>query len=149
MIVFVDTSALGSVYLGDEADGRWIGDVIFNGPDPVVICEIADVEMASLLAQARRDGRIDDSGVTERVDAYNDHTAVDGPIGVLPLNHDTLARAQQFALRVQVRTLDALHLAAAQILAEASDDEISILTRDIRQASAAEDLGLTLFTQPQ
>ena len=43
MIVFADTSAIGSAYLGDESDGRWISDVIFDGPDPVVISELADV----------------------------------------------------------------------------------------------------------
>ena len=63
MIVFADTSALGSVYLGDEEDGSWIEWVIFDGPDPVVVCELADVEFASLLARARREDRIDEAGV--------------------------------------------------------------------------------------
>lgn len=148
MIVFADTSALGSAYLGDEEDGPWIGDVMFEGPDPVVVCELADVELASLLARARADGRIDENGVTERLDAYNDHTADDGPIGVVPLTVDTLARAQQFVLRAAVRTLDALHLAAAQLLADASDDDVAVLTRDRRQARAAEDLGFALYPRP-
>jgi predicted nucleic acid-binding protein len=148
VIVFADTSALGSAYLGDEEDGPWIGDVIFDGPDPVVVCELADVELASLLARAKAGGRIDESGVTERLDAYHDHTADDGPIGVVPLTADTLARAQQFVLRAAVRTLDALHLAAAQLLADAGDDDVVVLTLDRRQAHAAEDLGFTLYPKP-
>ena len=63
MIVFVDTSALGSAYLGDEDSAMWIGEVIFDGPDPVVVCELADVELASLLVRARGDHRIDESGL--------------------------------------------------------------------------------------
>lgn len=148
MIIFVDTSALGSAYLGDEEDAPWIGDVIFDGPDPVVVCELADVELASLLARAKADGRIDEGGVTERLDAYKDHTADDGPIGVTPLTADTVARAQHFVLRAAVRTLDALHLAAAQLLADAGDDDVAVLTRDHRQARAAEELGFTLYPRP-
>ncbi len=148
MIVFVDTSALGSAYLGDEEDGPWIGDAIFNGPDPVVICELADVEFASLLARAKDSGRIDEDGVAERLDAYSDHTADDGPIGVVSLTHDTLIRARQFVLQTAVRTLDALHLAAAQLLADTSDDDVVVLTCDSRQARAAEDLGFMLYPRP-
>lgn len=148
MILFADTSALGSAYLGDKADASWIGDVIFDGPDPVVICELVDVELASLLARAKSDGRIDEAGVVERLDAYADHTADDGPIGVVPLTQETLGRARNFVLRESVRTLDALHLAAAQLLADTSDDGMVVLTRDARQAGAARALGFTLYEAP-
>ncbi len=148
MIVFVDTSALGSAYLGDESDGRRVGDVIFDGPDPVVISELADVEFASLLVRARFDGRIDANEMDECLAAYKQHTADDGPIGVVPLTHDAFSRAQQFVLQVSIRTLDALHLATAQLLSEVSDDDVAVLTLDHRQAAAAKMLGLTLYDGP-
>lgn len=148
MIIFADTSALGSAYLGDEADGRWIGDVIFDGPDPVVISELADVEFASLLVRAKADGRIDEGELAECLNAYKQHTANDGPIGVVPLTHDSFVRAQQLVLQVSISTLDALHLAAAQLLADGSDDSVVVLTRDHRQAAIAESLGLTLYNRP-
>ncbi len=148
MIVFADTSAVGSAYLGDDADGSWIAEVVFGGRDPVVVCELTDVELASLLARARRDGRIDEPGVAERLDAYADHTADNGPIGVVPIATETLARARSIVLHAPVRTLDAIHLAAAQLLANASDDVVVLLTRDARQASAAEDLGFPLYEAP-
>ena len=47
-----------------------------------------------------------------------------------------------------MRTLGALNLAAAQLLADAIDDDIAILTRDLRQAIAAEALGFALFQEP-
>ncbi len=148
MIIFADTSALGSAYLGDEADARWIADTVFDGPDPVVVCELADVEIASLLRRAHRDGRVDDPGVAERLAAYQGHTAATGPIAVVPLTHATLVRARHLVLETTVRTLDALHLAAAQILAESSEDEVTILTRDALQATAARALGFSLYPAP-
>ena len=149
MILFADTSALGSAYPGDEIDAEWIGNVLFEGSDPIVICELADVEFAGLPARAKSDGRIDEAGMTERLDAYNDHTADDGPIGVVPLTHATLVRARELVLRTSVRTLDALHLAAAGLLADASDDTVMILTNDARQATAAEALGFALYARTQ
>jgi predicted nucleic acid-binding protein len=148
LIVFLDTSALGSMYLGDEDDGAWIAEVVFTGHDPVVVCELADVELASLLARALRGGRITEAEVAERLDAWADHTCDDGPIGVAPVRSDTLARARSLVLEEQVRTLDAIHLAAAQVLAEASDDAVTLLTRDARQASAAVGVGLPLYERP-
>ena len=111
-----------------------------------MICSLADAEFASLLTRAKSDGRIDEAGMTERLDAYDDHTADDGPIGVVPLTHATLVRARELVLRTSVRTLDALHLAAAELLADASDDTVMILTNDVRQATAAEALGFTLYS---
>ena len=148
MIVFADTSAIGSAYLGDESDGRWISDVIFEGPDPVVISELADVEFASLLVRAKSDGRIDASEMAKCLAAYTEHTDDDGPIGVVPLTHESLSRAQQLVLQVSIRTLDALHLATAQLLAGVSDDNVVVLTLDHRQAVAAKALGLTLYDRP-
>ena len=52
-ILFTDTSALGSACLGDEIDAEWIGNVLFEGSGPIVICELAEVEFVSLLARAR------------------------------------------------------------------------------------------------
>lgn len=148
MIIFADTSVIGSVYLGDESNGRWISDVIFDGPDPVVISELADVEFASLLVRAKSDGRIDANEMAECLQAYKEHTADNGPIGVVPITHDSFSRAQQFVLQASIRTLDALHLAAAQLFADAIDDNVVVLTLDRRQAVAAQALGLTLYDGP-
>jgi len=112
-----------------------------------VICELADAEFAGLLARAKSDGRIDEAAMTERLDAYNDHIADDGPIGVEPLTPATLVRARELGLRTSVRTVDALHLAAAELLADASDDTVMILTNDARQATAAEALGFALYAR--
>jgi len=51
-------------------------------------------------------------------------------------------------LRASMRTLDALHLAAAQILADSGDDDVVFLTGDSRQSEAAEALGIPLYRRP-
>jgi predicted nucleic acid-binding protein len=148
MIVFVDTSALGSAYLGDESDGRWIADVIIDGEDPVVVSQLTDIEFASLLVRARADQRIDDAGLRERLGTYADHTADSGPIGVVPLTGDTIVRARELVLRAQeqypVRTLDAIQLASADLVSESNHEAVVVLTRDRQQARAAEALGFAL-----
>ena len=80
--------------------------------------------------------------------AYKEHTADDGPIGVVPITHDSFSRAQQFVLQVSIRTHDALHLASAQLLADTNDDNVVVLTLDRRQAVAAQALGLALYDVP-
>ena len=144
MILYVDTSALGGAYLGDEADGAWMSELLFGSPDPVITCELTDVEFASVLARARRDGRIDEAALADRREAYEADTADDGPIGVAPLTRDAFRTAQAFVSQTSIRTLDALHLAAARVLAEGGDGDVAIVTRDSRQGAAAAALGFTL-----
>ncbi len=148
MIIFADTSAVGSAHLGDEADGRWISDVIFDGPDPVVISVLADVEFASLLERVKSEGRIGEREMAACLVMYREHTADDGPIGVVSITPDSFSRTQQFVLQVSIRTLDAQHLASAQLLADSHDDNVVILTLDHRQAVAAQALGLSLYARP-
>ena len=45
MIIFADTSALGSVYLDDELDSPWIREVLFDRDDEFVVSALADVEV--------------------------------------------------------------------------------------------------------
>ncbi|MGH9109063.1 MAG: type II toxin-antitoxin system VapC family toxin [Acidimicrobiales bacterium] len=149
MILFVDTSALGSAYLGEEPDGAWVTDVVLHGDDPVVACELADVEVASLLARARRDGRIDQAGVDRVLELHGAYTADDGPIGVVPVNGETICMARSMVLEAPVRTLDALHLAAARLLAAASGDTVEILTLDGDQADVALSLGFGRYRPPR
>ena len=144
MIVYVDSSALGSIYLGDEADAAWLREIVFDGPNPVVTSELADVEITSSLARAERDGRITHPDLLTVMQAFEDHTADDGPLGIVPLSEPTLALAKTYLLSASVRGLDAIHIAAAQIVGQSSQDDVVILTRDKRQGRAAKQLGFAL-----
>jgi hypothetical protein len=60
------------------------------------------------------------------------------------MGSDTIALAQRYVQETQVRTLDAIHLAACARFAESSVDQVGLLSRDNRQNEAAEALGVTL-----
>ncbi len=114
-----------------------------------MISEIVDVEIANVLYKANRDGRIDAQGLGERLDAYRNHSADDGPIGVAPLSRDILDRACRIVLDTDVNTLDAIHIASAQLLNEATDEDVVFLSLDKKQAVAAEQAGLRVFAIPK
>lgn len=50
MIVHIDTSALGRLYLGDQSDSVQLSHTVRDGDRPVITSELTDVEMASTLA---------------------------------------------------------------------------------------------------
>jgi predicted nucleic acid-binding protein len=62
--------------------------------------------------------------------------------GIVELDEVTCAAAADIAERTGARTLDALHLAAAQRLGGAA---VPLVTFDVRQARAARILGLTVL----
>src|SRR6476646_825856 len=59
VIISIDTSALGRVYLGDQSDGTELSRIRYEGDRPVITSELTDVEIASALARATQDGVID------------------------------------------------------------------------------------------
>jgi len=144
VIVYADTSALASVYLGDEGDAEWLRQIILAGPDPIVTSELTDVELLSSLMRAERERRITHSQLVAGAEAFAADTADDGPIGMLPLTRLTLDTAKECLLAANVRSLDAIHIAAARGIGASSDDDVLILTRDERQGRAAAQLGLSL-----
>jgi uncharacterized protein len=141
-VVYADTSAIVSAYLADEVDHEALSALIFDGADAVVTSELTRVEFASALAAARRAGRLD------RVDGLADRFDLDcgdeGPLSLLRLDPGVvLPMAHDLVRRHRLRTLDAVHLAVALTSAAALGDEVVVLTRDTRQAEAAEELGLS------
>lgn len=64
-------------------------------------------------------------------------------ISVIEIDEATCESAASIAETTGVRTLDALHLAAAQ---RVSEPGVGFLTFDLRQAQAARALGLTVVT---
>ena len=59
---------------------------------------------------------------------------------VVPLQEVVLVRAIEIGCQTRIRTLDALHLAAAERLSSG----VTLLTFDERQAAAARELGFTV-----
>ncbi len=145
MIVYVDTSALGRVYLGDQSDSADLSHIVYDGERPVITSELTDVEIASALARAGRDGVIDSNTADQLMARYAADTSDTGPVGIIPLHRGTIERAQQYVLSVPVRTLDAIHLAACAQFDESTPDEVQFLSRDNGQNQAAQALGIVLL----
>lgn len=144
MIIYADTSALAAVYLRDQVDHQNVSAIIYDGLTPVVTSALCDVEIASAIARAERDGVIDGARTHALMSQYRADTSDEGPVGVIPLDVETLALAQQDVIAVPVRTLDAIHLAACARFGVSVDDEVRLLTRDHRQNAAAQELGIAL-----
>lgn len=144
MIVYIDTSALGRVYLGDRADSTELSRIVYDGELPVITSELTDVEIASAFARASREGVIDAAAAGGLLQQYAADTSDSGPLGVVALDSDTLALAQRYILSAPLRTLDAIHLAACSRFAESAADEVRLLSRDHRQTEAARALGIAL-----
>lgn len=144
MIIYIDTSALGRVYLGDQSDGTELARSVYDGDRPVITSELTDVEIASTFARARRDGVIDESTVDRLLDQYAADTSDTGPLGVVALDRDTIALARHYVLTAPLRAVDALHLAVCARFGDSISDEVRLLSRDNCQNEAAPALGIPL-----
>lgn len=144
MIVYIDTSALGRVYLGDQSDSAELSQIVYEGDSALITSELTDVELASAFARAHREGVIDAESADGLLEQYAADTSDAGPIGVVGLDTETIALAQRYVLRTPVRTLDAIHLAACTGFARSTLDEVRFLSRDARQNEAARALGIAL-----
>lgn len=143
-IYYVDTSVLGRIYLGDQSDSGVLAETIYRGDAPAVTAALTDVEIASTLARARRDGAIDTATEEALAARYTADTADNGPIGICPAEDAWYPRARDYVRQAAVRSLDALHLAACTLFAESigQAETVELLSRDRRQIDAAHTLGI-------
>ncbi len=129
MTTYVDTSALLKRYVA-EADSA-VADEILAGAGTLVTARHTVVEVRRNLARLL--------GGEDLARARATFVADLAAISIVELDADTCAAAASIAEASGVRTLDALHLAAAQRVAESG---MRFLTFDARQAQAARVLGL-------
>jgi predicted nucleic acid-binding protein len=130
---YVDSSALLKRYV-DEPDSA-AADALLRADRGLLTARHTIVEVRRNLARLLS-GR--DLTVARR--AFADDLR---SISIIELDEVTCESAATIAETTGVRTLDALHLAAAQRVAEAGS---AFLTFDLRQAQAARTLGLTVVT---
>lgn len=128
MSVYVDTSALLKRYV-DEDESVACERLLLADPSWVT-ARHTWAEMLRNLARLLRGA--------ERVRVRNSFRSDWARMLVVELDETTCARAGDLAETLQVRTLDALHLAAAE---RAGAGGLPFLTYDLRQAQAARSLG--------
>jgi uncharacterized protein len=129
--LYVDSSALLKRYV-DEADSDAAETMLRSDPS-LFTARHTIVEVRRNLARL-----VSDSDLPAARGAFADDIAA---ISIIELDAVTCESAAAIAETLGVRTLDALHLAAAQRIAAPG---VSFVTFDVRQAGAARSLGMTV-----
>ncbi|QJY47633.1 type II toxin-antitoxin system VapC family toxin [Pseudonocardia broussonetiae] len=143
IVLYADTSAVVGAYLADEPGHDELAATLFDGADPVVTSELTRVEFAGAVTAAVRAGRLREG--TALLDRFDADCRDDGPLLMLGLDAaQVLPLARRLVVEHRLRTLDALHLAAALTAGAALADEVVLLSRDVRQVPAATELGLAV-----
>jgi predicted nucleic acid-binding protein len=131
MTLYVDSSALVKRYV-DETDSEAAEAVLLSDPDWVT----ARITLAEIRLALQR--RLDDDVRTIAVAAFErdwERTFV------VEVDAETCRRAVEFGTVTGSRTLDALHLAAAE---RAGGRSLPIVTFDVRLGHAARSLGFSV-----
>lgn len=145
---FADSSALVRAYLADEPGHEQARAVIFEGPDAVLASELARVEVPAAFRRAERSGRLGRDLCRDLCDQAETDLGGAGPVVVLSSRLPTLVgRARSLVLAHRLRTLDALHLAAADLDGRrvAGPGRLVLITADENQALAARALGMDVL----
>lgn len=132
MTIYLDTSAVLRALLGDgdplQEWGQW---------DRAYSSEVMGVEARRAIDRLRLERALDDEGVA---DAHQALMATERAIGMIRLTAEVLRRAGQ-PMPTVTKTLDAIHLASAQLFADRSGTSLVFGTHDRSQATAARALG--------
>jgi uncharacterized protein len=131
-------------------DASAILRILFREPGPAVPLErgvrvvssrLAEVETYRAVDRARLLGHLDDRTTAAKRKELGDVLA---RIDVVAIDDGVIARARD-PFAVNVRALDAIHVATAEMLsAEAQGEPLEFWTHDERQATAAFSRGLTV-----
>ena len=133
---YVDASAILRVLFTEPGPA-----VPFSDGDRIVSSHLVEVETFRALDRERLMGRLDDAqAATKRKEL----TELLSMLDLATIDSAVIARAKS-AFAINVRALDAIHVATAEVLAaEAADEALEFWTHDDRQASAAVSRGLVV-----
>lgn len=133
---YVDASAVLRVLFAEEGPALTLAD-----GDRLVSSQLVGVEAVRAVDRERLLGHLDDTQTATKRKELADFLAM---LDLAAIDRAVIARAQS-PFAVNVRTLDAIHVATAEILAEeANEERLEFWTHDDRQASAALSRGLTV-----
>ena len=134
--VYFDASAL--VKLVVPEDGSDLAEALWDGSDLSVTNRLAAVEVRAAVGSASRNGRLDPS---EHDRALHGWAYVAETVVLIDPEPSLIAAACEVAERYALRALDAVHLASALLLADAT---VVVASWDRRLRAAALDAGLGL-----
>jgi len=143
MIVYVDSSVLARGYLPDEAGHGDAVSLIYQSAHPLVTAAWTVVEVTSALSRAHRGHRV--GNLDAVLTLLGMDTDEDGVIALLRADPvATEVRTTQIARDHAIRSLDALHLAVAELAARplaGPGEPVAFVSGDKAQRTAARALG--------
>ncbi|MBL7489543.1 type II toxin-antitoxin system VapC family toxin [Frankia sp. AgB1.9] len=134
MICYFDTSAFVPLLVDEPGSATAIR--IWDAADRVVSSRLLHVEAAAALAQANRLGKLSGSAHQAALLRLNDLYA---EFDLLPVTDGLVSRAATLARQLALRAYDAVHCAAAQLLAS---DDLVVASGDRKLLAACRTLGL-------
>jgi uncharacterized protein len=140
---YFDTSVLVKRYVR-EAGSKRARELLRH--HRFLSCAIAPLEAVSAFSRRQVAGELSArnfSAIMSRLRADQDHWEL------VEVSASVLARAEEVIARAGVRTLDALHLAAALSFQELSGLRLPFVTADEQQREAAQQLGLQVTWIPE
>lgn len=118
--------------------------VPLTGGERLVSSKLVEIETYRAVDRERLGGNLDDITTAIKRKELADLLAM---LDLASIDDEVIARAKS-AFAVNVRALDAIHVATAEVLAAESDGEaLEFWTHDERQAAAALSRGLTVRGQ--
>jgi predicted nucleic acid-binding protein len=139
-VKYVDASAVLRVLFGEPGPA-----VVLGASARVVSSELVEVEAFRAVDRERLLGNLDDGQTALKRKELADLLAM---LDLAPIDGVVIDRAKS-SFAVNVRALDAIHVATAEVLiAEAEGEPLEFWTHDDRQANAALSRGLTVHGRP-
>lgn len=140
-MIYLDTSWLVKLYV-EEADSAAVRRIV-EAEGEVVVSDLACVEFHSTVERRRRERTLAPRSAAGLVARFRD----DWPKrDRLALSDDVVVRAVALVAKHPLRTLDALHLASALILAAGAPEKPKVGAADARLVAAAKAEGLVTLS---
>lgn len=142
MTLFLDTSALVKLYIDEPGSGNvreWVVDA-----DEVACQWLAYVEARSAFAAKARLGELTEPELAECKAAFEQDWS---RFNRTPVMEALLRRSSTLSEQLGTRAYDSVHLASAEHLQAVLGEPVTFGTFDLRQATAAVQLGLIVLPE--
>jgi uncharacterized protein len=138
MWMYCDTSAIAKRYVREA--GRPAVTRLLTG-HRIVSSVVLPLELHSAFARRARDGNVGTASLPKLWERVSEDQQRWTLVTVSP---EVITAAQELMEHRRLRTLDAIHVASAQLFASRMNSTLTFVSADGRQCAAASRLGLTV-----
>jgi predicted nucleic acid-binding protein len=140
-VIYLDTSWLVKLYV-DEGDAETVRGIV-DSETATLASDLSYVEFHAALARRRREGSL----AARTATALRARFRREWPdFGRVAVSHDVVSRAAVLVGKHPLRSLDALHLASALVVAHGAPEALRFGAGDERLVAAARAEGLRIAT---